>query len=347
MISVVVPVYNVEKYLDACVASIRAQDITAMEIILVDDGSTDSSGAICDRLAGECPGIRVIHQPNSGPGVARNAGIEAAQGEFITFVDSDDLLAPDFLTDAIRLQQVTDADIVCFGYRLFDDSKLPAFLSEATPDGTLPSQSGTHAATDYRMFTGRQALREILYQRRNYNSMCAKLFRISLFDNIRFTPGIYYEDLDMVYRVMLQAQKVVISPASLYCYRRNYSSILGRISPHRADVLDVCDRMVEYMRQNAPALVNAARSRRLSAYFDILCLLYSLDKHPSSAPSGWTAEETRQIKARCRQVIKQERLHGLFDINVRIKNKLGILLSYLGQDALQALAAVLYKQQKR
>lgn len=103
LITVIVPVYNVAKYLEKCVKSIQDQTYKSLEIILVDDGSTDSSGAICDKYATEDSRIRVIHKPNGGLSSARNAGLDAATGDYVGFIDSDDYIAPDFYESLLKI----------------------------------------------------------------------------------------------------------------------------------------------------------------------------------------------------------------------------------------------------
>ena len=114
MVSVVVPVYNVSKYLADCMRSILAQNISDMEVVLIDDGSTDNSGTLCDRYAAEYSCVKAIHQENAGLSAARNTGIEAAKGDFITFVDSDDMLAPGFISTALELAEHYQADFIAF-----------------------------------------------------------------------------------------------------------------------------------------------------------------------------------------------------------------------------------------
>ncbi|MBR6477099.1 MAG: glycosyltransferase, partial [Lachnospiraceae bacterium] len=141
MISVVVPVYNVEKYLARCVESIRGQTFRELEILLVDDGSTDASGSLCDDLEGKDARIRVIHKANGGLSDARNAGLATATGEYVCFIDSDDWIEPDILERAAAAME--EADLVVWGYRKdfadekeevrsFEEQKISCLLTKGT-----------------------------------------------------------------------------------------------------------------------------------------------------------------------------------------------------------------------
>ena len=119
-VSIVIPVYNVEKYLRRCLDSILAQDFADTEVICVNDGSTDTSPSILEEYAARCPNIRVLTQPNRGLGAARNAGLDAADGEYIIFVDSDDFLAPGYFSAAVGKLEADGADLVMFNPILYD-----------------------------------------------------------------------------------------------------------------------------------------------------------------------------------------------------------------------------------
>ena len=130
-ISVIIPVYKVERYLDACVASVVGQTYPDLEIILVDDGSPDNCPALCDAWAAKDTRIRVIHRSNGGLSAARNSGLDVCTGDYIAFVDSDDRLGPETLERALRAQQRSGADLVLFHYLCTDENDQP--LPDRTP----------------------------------------------------------------------------------------------------------------------------------------------------------------------------------------------------------------------
>ena len=142
--SIIIPVYRVEEYLEKCVDSILAQTCQDFELLLIDDGSPDGSGAICDRYAASHPNqVRALHQPNGGAGAARNRGIELAQGDYLLFVDGDDWLAPNLLEDLSASIAATPADLYLFGALVERDGKVTGELHEELP-ADLPTHTRTH-----------------------------------------------------------------------------------------------------------------------------------------------------------------------------------------------------------
>ncbi len=208
LISVIVPVYNVQAYLAECVESILVQTYQDLEIILVDDGSTDGSGALCDGLALGDPRVRVIHKENGGLSDARNAGLELATGQWLSFVDGDDLLAPE------TLERLHSAAVgfgcpmaVCNILRLYEDGKTECFYRPAEA---------------VRILDGNERF-ETLKQ----PSVCNKLFCKELFDGVRFPMGKYYEDTFVYHIPAYRAGRIALTGHDGYLYRSRRDSILG------------------------------------------------------------------------------------------------------------------------
>lgn len=312
LISVIVPIYNVEKYVGACVDSILTQSYRNLEIILVDDGSTDNSGKICDDYAHRYSNIKVIHQPNGGLSAARNAGIDVMTGEYVSFVDSDDLIHEEYITTLYNLLVNSRAEISSISLHSFvDDEEVPKKVS------LLP----------IKVFDGGiKAVKSMLYQQRYIdNSACGKLFKPILFENYRFPLGILYEDLATIPYVCLNADKVVATTTPMYFYRTRPTSILGNFNLKRCDVLDVVDELVKYMQQYKPSLLGAAQSRKFSANMNILMLMSK------------AGVEDKSIIARCWENVKQLRILMLINPHVRLKNKMGALMSYMGLNLVQCV----------
>ena len=205
LVSVIVPVYQVESYLERCVESIRNQTYARLEILLVDDGSTDGSGIRCDELAALDSRIRVIHQKNAGVSAARNAGLDAARGELIAFCDADDYVEPDMYEHlAELLHQNGDADMaVCSGWYEYGEHTRKTF-EEPESEVCLFS---------------REAIRELhrRYYLRAY--VWNKLFRRGVLSDIRFSEELSFgEDYDMICRTMENCRQVVCSPQRKYHY---------------------------------------------------------------------------------------------------------------------------------
>lgn len=206
VISVIVPVYNVELYLCRCLDSILNQTYGNLEIILVDDGSTDKSGAICDAYKKKDSRIIVIHKRNGGLSSARNCGLEIAKGEYIGFVDSDDYIASDMYALLHRHMRV-DIDLVCCGMVHINKS----------------GHAEKHGAANVIILDTEQALKEMLHMRCLGISSCPKLFKKEILKGIRFPIGRTSEDLLFAYNVVKNCRNVICIGAYkyYYCYRED------------------------------------------------------------------------------------------------------------------------------
>ena len=206
MISVIVPVYRVDKYLEKCIDSIIGQTYTDLEILLIDDGSPDRCGEICDRYAAVDHRIRVFHTENHGLSAARNLGLEHAEGDYIGFVDSDDWIEPDMFVRLLTAIEDNNADIaVCGRVMEYPDKK-----------AIISPQAGT---------MNREAAVKALALLKIRNPAWDKLWKRDCFESIRFPKGRVYEDIATTYRIFLQIDRVVCIPDALYHYRFREGSI--------------------------------------------------------------------------------------------------------------------------
>lgn len=302
-ISVIVPVYNAGALLEPCIESVLAQSFTDWELLLIDDASTDGSAAVCRRYAASDSRIRALAMPrNSGLSATRNFGIENASSEYLTFLDSDDRLAPLFLKKLYNIIQEHDVKIAAASYtRIRPECPIPAVKSLVPP----------------KILSSYDAITSALYQSSIDSSACGKIFHRSIFDNERFRFR-WFEDLDIFYRLFLQAGRIAWTPTPLYLYTINPASYMQNFTPERAVVLDVVERMINFMERNHPALLPAARDRALSAAFNIFVLLH---RHRCNEPA---------IEQRCRDIILRYRRQSLLNPRVRLKNKLAIIATYIG-----------------
>ena len=306
LISVIVPVYNVEAYLDQCMESIVCQSYRHLEILVVDDGSTDGGGAKCDQWAERDERIQVIHQPNGGLSAARNSALDVMHGELVMMVDSDDVLHPECTAVLLDVMRQEEATMVVGDYIPFTDGQ-PQW----------PTYQGQPALHRY---DEQGAMLAILYQKGLTHSAWGRLYRAELFEDIRYPVGVCYEDFAIIYRLLKKCDKVVKVDRAIYGYRQRENSILYTFSPQRADVINIGEQLEKDTQQFDNQYCNAARSRLLSAYFNIL-LLSNQDK----------ATDHKALKDRCWAGIKRLRFKRLLDPNVRLKNKIGILASYFGR----------------
>lgn len=239
LISVIVPVYKVEAYLDKCISSITGQTYTNLEIILVDDGSPDRSGEICDEWAVKDSRIRVIHQENAGGGAARNAALDAARGELIAFVDSDDYLAPDMFEYLYGLLE-QGADIAECGHRdVFDDNAV---------------FGGDTAA---RTYTVQEAMAEHIRDRIFRQLIWNKLYRREVIGDIRFPVDKKIDDEFFTYQVLGNARTLVRSEKVCYAYRQQESSVMHSMGVwKRLQAVEAKQGRHGYITTHFPSLIN-------------------------------------------------------------------------------------------
>lgn len=235
-ISIIIPVYNVEQYLPGCLESLLANELSDCEIILVDDGATDGSGALCDAFAAKHPGLaRVIHQSNGGLGAARNTGIEAAKGDWLLFLDSDDQLAPEALSCLKRAVLTPGTQIVGFG-----------FDSDDGAGHLRPGDSGFPPAAE--PFS--------LDQRPDYllalPSAPLRLWRRSLFleSGVRFPSRVWYEDIRTTVKLLPLAAGITVLPERLYRYLQRPGSIMSNQNLDRnREILEAFDDILDWFRR--------------------------------------------------------------------------------------------------
>lgn len=248
-VSVILPIYGVEKFLPACLASLQAQTFTDYELILVDDGSPDESGRICDEWAETHPNTRVIHQQNQGLSGARNTGIAAARGQYLAFVDSDDLVRPAFLQTLYELCEQNHADMALCGVE--DVAENGAALPQ--PVFSLP-QPGCYSG---------RALLDQFYSAgaQSYTVAWNKLYRRELWHTLRYPPGKLHEDDAVAHRLFFAAETVCCSAEPLYCYRLRQGSICRtQVRPAHFDGVDALLDRFHFYRENALPAESTARA---------------------------------------------------------------------------------------
>lgn len=303
LISLIVPVYNVEQYLDRCVQSLVCQTYPNLEILLVDDGSTDGSGAACDTWAKRDHRVRVIHQVNRGLSGARNSGVTSATGEYISFVDSDDYILPNFTETLLGLLEKSDAQIAICDYRKFDDS------------GPCRAKGGTGV----REYDSRDALEAMLYQKALDVSACGRLLEASIARRILFPEGRLFEDLATTYLWYHSARKIIHTNQKLYMYYQRPQSIMNRsFSSQRLDLILSTNEMFTFITGHYPGLLPAAVSRRFSNDCQTL-LRMPRDRNLYTKER---AALLARIKADCGRM--------LINPHVRAKNRLAALAVLLG-----------------
>lgn len=253
LVSLIIPVYNVSVYLPRLMESVLSQTHKELEIILIDDGSPDSSGELCDRFASNDSRVKVIHKSNSGVADTRNAGINAATGEYISFADGDDYLENDYIEYLIRLCTENNADISCCAWTTDEDGRLNKCTYRKREPGIY---KGNH-----------EAMRALLTTRLFSSSVWGKMFKKDLFDEVRFPEGAnYYEDDATMYRLASRADSVAIGGESKYFYTlRNDSMIHRSFNDNNLQMIRVFEERCSFIESEYPELSVYARSDILMA----------------------------------------------------------------------------------
>ncbi len=244
-VSVIVPVYKVEPYLDRCVQSIVDQTYTNLEIVLIDDGSPDNCPAMCDAWAEKDKRIKVIHKPNGGLSDARNAGMAAATGEYIAFVDSDDWIAPEMMERLLNASQTDNSDIAaCTVEMVWEDN---------TPNRFLTVQTNC-------VLNRLEAQKALLEESLLKQPVWYKLYRHETIQAIPFEVGKLHEDVFWSYQAIGNAERVSLIDYIGYYYMQRSESIMGRsYSLKRLDAIEGCERRYAYLAEYFPELETSAR----------------------------------------------------------------------------------------
>lgn len=252
LVSIIVPIYNAEKYLDSCIQSVLRQTYTNWELILIDDGSTDKSGRIAEEYGFADERITVFHQKNLGVSLARNQGIDEATGNYVVFLDADDELIEDCLAKTVNIAEETNADVVagrsCENQELFQDRII---------------------------WTGAEALENSLKDHLFTYSACVKLIRREFIGKTRFTPDIRInEDSYFVFQLLCKQNVFVLTNDVIYFYRANSESSSRTVfSEKYFDILKVSDLKYKKIEEQFPQMHDLAKNMLLKARMNVLRIL--------------------------------------------------------------------------
>ncbi len=252
LVSIIVPIYNAEKYLDSCIQSVLRQTYTNWELILIDDGSTDKSGRIAEEYGFADERITVFHQKNLGVSLARNQGIDEATGNYVVFLDADDELIEDCLAKTVNIAEETNADVVagrsCENQELFQDRII---------------------------WTGAEALENSLKDHLFTYSAYAKLIRREFIGKTRFTPDIRInEDSYFVFQLLCKQNVFVLTNDVIYFYRANSESSSRTVfSEKYFDILKVSDLKYKKIEEQFPQMHDLAKNMLLKARMNVLRIL--------------------------------------------------------------------------
>ena len=303
LISVIVPCYKVERYLCKCVTSILSQTYRNLEILLVDDGSPDNCGKICDEFAKKDSRIKVIHKKNGGLSDARNVAIDIATGEWLIFIDSDDYVSNSHVETLYSLVEKYNVEIAAAQFK--------------------ERQEGTHIKLDTNnsieiKLNKEDAIETMFYQDLFETSAWGKIYKRSLFEcGIRYPKGKLYEDLPTTYKLIEESSGVAVTSKQTTYYLIRKSSIEGEsFSERKNAVLEFGEQILNYFQPSNTKLYNAACCRILSAYFHIF---FQIEKGNKWEQIYWKR-------------ICDLRFKVLFNKKARKKARIAAFISYLGID---------------
>lgn len=290
LVSVVIPIYKVEEYLPACVDSVLSQTYRNLEVILVDDGSPDRCPEIADQYAKLDKRVRVIHQKNGGLSAARNSGLQIATGEFITFIDSDDYISPEYVEVLCRAAEECDADISICDYRKVTDAD---------------RLSRVDIGTGRKIFSNIDCLKETYCPVRHGMEFiaCAKLYRRCLFQKyqILYPVGKLHEDVFTTYQLMYYSDRIVWCDAALYFYRVRSDSIMNcSFDLRRCSILEATVSACEfYLEKGEYGLLRYALNAHMRSTVQLCCRIrlqyHGIDK----------VETIKKICLRCRRDLQK------------------------------------------
>lgn len=314
LISIIVPVYNVEKYLPECIESICGQVNINKEIVLVDDGSTDGSGIICDQYAEKCADIVVVHKENGGLASARNAGLDVIHGQFVGFVDSDDYIASDMYETLYKAMQQTNSEIGCCNW----------VRCHKNADGSNQMEATSGKILKETVLDSKEALRSLFLDTGLTYSACDKLFQSKLFEQIRFPKeNLPSEDIPCIYSIIKQVSQIVHIGRNKYYYRVVQESITKQVfQPKNISTFRYMQGIQDDVIVNCPELIDeidyAVIQSAASSYARLIA-----DKVTKQCE-----EEKRVLETYLRQHMGQLIKNPFFSIGARLANISMALHSY-------------------
>lgn len=315
-VSVVVPIYNMEKYLGRCVDSILAQSYSNIEVILVNDGSKDSSAEICDRYAEKDSRIKVLHKTNGGLSSARNAGIDVASGDYIGFVDSDDFVSPDMYKLLVERLENSGCEIANVMYVRADEE-----------GNTTPSKVPHNTDKE---ISALQFTRELMLHTGDV-SVCTKLFRAEIFNDLRFPEGKLNEDLLFMLDVFCKVNKVAyVAHIGYYYFIRGGSTSSG----YGKALIDMVDNSLTAKKIVDSAYPSLRKETARFALFQHMAYLLII---PTSE-----AEKSNVVYQGAKKYLRKQALGGIFNKYLTLKNKIAIILL-----AIAPKTTAKYHQKKR
>lgn len=305
-VSIIVPIYNVEQWLDECVQSIVKQTYKNIEIILVDDGSTDNSGKICEEWKIRDKRIAVVHKTNGGLSSARNAGLDNCTGDYITFVDSDDYIHSDTIKHMLKDMKDKNVSIVRCAMNKIVNGKV------------IDSRD----INQEKLFLKQEMLERFFYYQDGFcGSVCDKLFKAEIFKTLRFPEGLNSEDYFVLFNAYLNTDAMFYNNKCFYNYRIRENSICTTqsITPHTFDKIKISDKIRAITDQKMPERVEDAKAFQMLSRFFVYSEIIYRNKNNENKKK-WIAE----LKQYKKSVYKNKK------IDLKFKVKYFIFIYFTG-----------------
>ena len=303
LVSIIVPVYNVASFLPEALDSIVNQTYKDLEIIIVDDGSTDDSPSICEKYAASDSRIKVIHQDNRGLSGARNTGLKYVTGDFVSFIDSDDSISPVFVESLVNAMESSSAPIAVCRFAVIETS---GSMVGVTASSKFPLvAAGVYERTD--------AIKDLVEEKMCVN-VCNKMFRRELWTDIRFPDGHVYEDAVAEFKLFDKAERVVMLDEALYNYRRRPDSITASVSMKKInDCLLAHNTVSEFIRNNWSSFISEQLYKKKNQGILSFLILFYIKQIKSGAGDKALEKEIRSL------IIKTKKEVGMKTIAPKAK----------------------------
>lgn len=316
LVSVIVPVYNVERYVEKCLMSILEQSYRDIEVLVVDDGSTDRSPEICKKISDRDSRIVFLKKSNGGQGSARNLALDKANGFYIMFVDSDDSIDKDCIDFLVNELEEKNLDVACCNSVSYDETgKFVSYRTKGPKDCVL---------------TGLETIRSLWYGEYINIAPWAKLFTANLWDKNRFEEC-YGEDFATMHKIYLQANRVGYSNVSKLNYLIRTNSDIHSFKDKKIELLTVADKNLEFAKSHPELdLYSAALSKTISVYLHVFFQLPEEKKYS-------------ELKKKIKQFVVNNRRPVLKDGRTRKKTKYGLLMTYVGFSTTKRMLHILHR----
>lgn len=324
LVSLIIPVYNVEDFLDKCLFSVINQTYSNIEIIIVNDGSTDKSEIICKKYGDLDKRIKYYFKENGGLSSARNYGLEKSQGEYIMFLDSDDFLCLNAVEVLMNYSKKTNSDVSIGKIVLTNEQE------------EIEPKILDYSNIEYFIYDNISAIENMLYEKQFSSSANRILYKAKLFDGVRFPVGKTYEDMYTVYKLFYKCNIVTYVDFPVYYYLIRYGSIVSNLNPLRnIDFLNASIEIHDFIKEKCPNKVGAADYKMFVSSIELF-VKYPAKKSLSNIDS--------QKRDYIWKTVKEKRFKVLIDRNSSIKYRVLAFFSYFGQRTVTTIYKIFAKR---